>query len=44
VVSGHRPLYISSTNNWVPDGDQPAAQEARDAIEGLLLEHRVRSR
>ncbi|GBF94969.1 inactive purple acid phosphatase-like [Raphidocelis subcapitata] len=39
VVSGHRPLYISSTNNWWPDGDQPVAREGRRALEGLLFEH-----
>ena len=41
VVSGHRPLYVASTNNWAPDGDQPAGAEARRALEGLLMEHRV---
>lgn len=38
-MSGHRPLYICSTNNWYPDGDQPVAREGRQALEGLLYEH-----
>lgn len=41
VVTGHRPLYVSSTNNWSPDGDQPAGAEARGALEQLLLDARV---
>jgi len=38
IVSGHRPFYIASTNNWWPAGDQPAAEEARGALERLFFE------
>lgn len=41
IVSGHRPLYISSTNDWWPNGDQPAAEEARQALEQLLYDNQV---
>lgn len=37
VVSFHRPMYISSTNNNQPDGDQPVASLLREHVEPLLM-------
>ena len=41
VVTGHRMMYIDSTDNSLPDGDQPIAQWMRDSLEQLLLDHQV---
>jgi len=41
IFSGHRPMYISSTNNDEPYGDQPIARLLRQHIEPLLFQHKV---
>lgn len=41
IFTGHRPMYISSTNVDKPAGDQPVASLLREHVEPLLLEHRV---
>ncbi|KAL6748336.1 Metallo-dependent phosphatase-like protein [Haematococcus lacustris] len=41
VLAGHRPLYLSSTNNAPPDGDQTVASALRQDLEPLLLEAKV---
>eukprot|EP01136_Pigoraptor_vietnamica_P034749 Opistho-1_new@99067 len=41
IFSGHRPMYIDSTNVDTPDGDQPVATLLRQHIEPLLIEHKV---
>jgi len=38
VLTGHRPMYIDSTNFDVPTGDQPVAEALRQYIEPLLLD------
>ena len=42
-MAGHRPFLIDSTNEMLPDGDQPVAAQLREAFEDLLLQHRVSS-
>ena len=37
IFVGHRPMYISSTNNSPPDGDQPVASLLRQHVEPLLM-------
>lgn len=41
IVSGHRPLYISSTGNNEPDGDQPVAAALREDLEQLFIDTEV---
>jgi hypothetical protein len=41
VVGGHRPLYISSTNNLPLDGDQTVAVDLRAAFEQVFIEYKV---
>jgi len=41
IFSGHRPMYIDSTNNNAPDGDQPVAALLRQHVEPLLMEYKV---
>lgn len=41
VFSGHRPMYVDSTNWAVPDGDQPVARLLRDNLEDLLMAAKV---
>lgn len=41
VLGGHRPIYISSTNHDLPDGDQVVAQGLRSALEPLLMRFKV---
>jgi hypothetical protein len=41
VVGGHRPVYICSTNTMPGQGDQPVAQDLRDAFEEAFVEHKV---
>ena len=36
IFAGHRPMYIDSTNNDIPDGDQPVASLLRKHVEPLL--------
>lgn len=39
LFAGHRPYYISSTNNDAPSGDQPVATALRASFEDLLHKH-----
>jgi hypothetical protein len=41
IFSGHRPLYIDSTNYAPGDGDQTVATAMRASFEDLLNEHQV---
>ena len=43
IVAGHRPFLIDSTNEMLPDGDQPVASQLREAFEDLFFKHRVSS-
>lgn len=42
-MAGHRPFLIDSTNEMLPDGDQPVATQLREAFEDLFLKQRVSS-
>ena len=42
-MAGHRPFLIDSTNEMLPDGDQPVATQLREAFEDLFLKHGVSS-
>jgi len=41
IFNGHRPMYIDSTNNTPPDGDQPVAALLREHVEPLLMQYQV---
>jgi len=41
IFVGHRPMYISSTNEEAPGGDQPVAEALRTHVEPLLLAAKV---
>jgi hypothetical protein len=41
VFSGHRPMYIDSTNHDVPAGDIPVAKKLKEYVEPLLLKYSV---
>lgn len=41
IFSGHRPMYIDSTNTEGPSGDQPVARLLRESLEELLLKYSV---
>jgi len=41
IFAGHRPMYISSTNNAQPAGDQPIALLLRQHVEPLLFHNKV---
>ena len=38
IFTGHRPMYIDSTNNSTSNGDQTVAEELRQHVEPLLLD------
>jgi len=38
IFTGHRPMYIDSTNNNTGNGDQTVAEELRKHVEPLLLD------
>lgn len=38
IFTGHRPMYIDSTNNSTGNGDQTVAEELRKHVEPLLLD------
>jgi len=41
IVTGHRPMYISSLNWRAEDGDQTVAQQLREQIEPLIMKYNV---
>lgn len=41
VVGGHRPIYISSTNDLPGDGDQTVATDLRAAFEDAFVKYKV---
>ncbi|CAD7699099.1 unnamed protein product [Ostreobium quekettii] len=41
ILSGHRPIYVSSTDDGPPDGHQYVSRLLRAALEDLLIEHKV---
>jgi len=41
VLAGHRPMYIDSTNYEPDGGDQTIAKALRDALEPLIVKHKV---
>ncbi len=44
VVSGHRPLYVSTNMDVPPDGDITVALQLREELEPLWLQYKVRAR
>ena len=41
ILTGHRPMYISSTNTYKYGGDQPVASLLREHIEPLMIQYQV---
>lgn len=41
IVGGHRPFYVSTTYAGTKDSDATVAAELREALEELLVRHRV---
>ena len=41
VLTGHRPMYIDSTDQTPSGGDQPTAQMLRDVLEPLMQKYQV---
>ena len=41
IFVGHRPMYVDSTNNDIPAGDQTVAKTLREYVEPLLMKSKV---
>jgi len=41
IIAGHRPMYVDSLGDNVPNGDQPVASLMRQELEPMMLKYKV---